>query len=128
MATRKLTSEYEQTGKLPPETPFFEEGGIKLFTDETNATALAAAAGKSASLAAYLKAHLDRIKAGDYFALLAYLEMNEAHERALANDAACRARSQAGRHLPRLRSALPALDRAGLQGWTEHGCLPANHL
>ena len=83
VATRKLTSEYEQTGKLPPEAPFFEEGGLKLFTDDKNVTALAAAAGKSASLSAYLKAHLDRIKAGDYVALLAYLEMNEAHERAL---------------------------------------------
>ena len=83
VATRKLTSEYEQTGKLPPEAPFFEEGGLKLFTDDKNVTALAAVAGKSASLSAYLKAHLDRIKAGDYVALLAYLEMNEAHERAL---------------------------------------------
>jgi len=83
VATRKLTSEYEQTGKLPPETPFFEEGGLKLFTDDKNATALGAAVGKSASLTAHLKAHLDRIKAGDYVALLAYIEMNEAHERAL---------------------------------------------
>jgi transaldolase / glucose-6-phosphate isomerase len=83
VATRKLTSEYEQTGKLPPETPFLEEGGLKLFTDDKNATALRAAVGKSASLSAYLRAHLDRIKAGDYVALLAYLEMNQAHERTL---------------------------------------------
>lgn len=83
VATRKLTSEYEQTGSLPPETPIFEEGGIKLFTDDKNASALGAAAGKSPSLSAYLKVHLNRIKAGDYVALLAYIEMNEAHERAL---------------------------------------------
>jgi transaldolase/glucose-6-phosphate isomerase len=35
------------------------------------------------SLGACLKAHLDRIGAGDYFALLAYVAMNEAHEAAL---------------------------------------------
>ena len=76
IATRKLTSEYEKTGSLPPESPIFEEGGIKLFTDAANAQAL----GKHASLKEYLKAHLDRIHAGDYFALLAYIQMNEEHE------------------------------------------------
>jgi transaldolase/glucose-6-phosphate isomerase len=35
------------------------------------------------TLAGYLKAHLNRLRAGDYFALLAYIEMNGAHERAL---------------------------------------------
>ena len=35
------------------------------------------------TLAAYLKAHLNRLGVDDYFALLAYVEMNDAHERAL---------------------------------------------
>ena len=35
------------------------------------------------TLAGYLNAHLSRLGAGDYFALLAYIEMNDAHERAL---------------------------------------------
>lgn len=83
VATRKLTTEYEQAGKLPPEAPIFEEGGIKLFTDEKNAAALGAAVGKSPSLSAYLKGHLTRIKADDYFAVLGYIEMNEAHDAAL---------------------------------------------
>jgi transaldolase / glucose-6-phosphate isomerase len=30
-----------------------------------------------------LRAHLGRIKAGDYFALLAYVEMNQAHDKTL---------------------------------------------
>ena len=77
--TRELTAEYEKTGKLPPETPIYEENGIKLFTDEANAKAL----GKQKSLRDYLQAHLGRIKAGDYFALLAYIEMNQANEDAL---------------------------------------------
>jgi transaldolase/glucose-6-phosphate isomerase len=83
VATRQLTSEYEKTGSLPPEAPLLEEGGIKLFSDEKNAAVLARAAGKGASLAGYLRAHLDRLRAGDYFALLAYVEMNAAHEAAL---------------------------------------------
>jgi transaldolase/glucose-6-phosphate isomerase len=83
VATRKLTSEYEQTGKLPPETPIYEEAGVKLFSDERNAAALKAAVGAGPSLAAYLQAHLGRAQAGDYVALLAYIEMNETHERAL---------------------------------------------
>ena len=84
VATRKLTTEYEQKGALPKESPFFEEGGIRLFTDGRNAAALEPAAGARPSLAGYLKAHLDRLRLGDYFALLAYLEMNDAHERALS--------------------------------------------
>jgi transaldolase/glucose-6-phosphate isomerase len=35
------------------------------------------------TLAGYLAAHLNRLNEGDYFALLAYIEMNEAHERVL---------------------------------------------
>ncbi|HEX6823355.1 MAG TPA: bifunctional transaldolase/phosoglucose isomerase [Candidatus Sulfotelmatobacter sp.] len=82
LATRSLTSEYEKTGSLPSETAFFEDSGIKLFSDEKNAAELTkAASGKS--LAGYLKAHLSRIKAGDYFAVLAYIQMNAEHEQAL---------------------------------------------
>ncbi len=83
IATKSLTSEYEKTGKLPPETPFFERDGIKLYADVQNAEALQKAAGASPSLAAYLKAHLDRLVDGDYFALLGYIEMNGPNEEAL---------------------------------------------
>ena len=80
--TRKLTSEYEQKGSLPLETPFFEYGGVRLFADERNSgELLSSATGKS--LADVLRAHLDRLRGGDYFALLAYLEMNAANEKAL---------------------------------------------
>ena len=83
IATRKLTAEYEKAGSLPAESPILSEGGIQLFTDEKNATALASAAGADKSLVGYLRAHLKRIGAGDYFALLGYVEMNEAHENTL---------------------------------------------
>ena len=79
IATRQLTSEYEQTGALPAETPILAENGIQLFTDQKNATALFEAAGDH-SLVSYLRAHLDRIQVGDYFALLAYVEMNDPHQ------------------------------------------------
>ncbi len=83
VATRALTSEYEKTGQLPTEAPFFEEGGIKLFSDAKNASTLQAAAGTDRSLTGYLKAHLDRLGRGDYFALLAYVQMNARHEERL---------------------------------------------
>lgn len=81
VATRKLTSEYEKSGRLPEEKPLLVEGGIKLFTDAKNAAAFANAGDKS--LHGYIRAHLDRLRAGDYFAILAYLEMNAAHEQEL---------------------------------------------
>jgi hypothetical protein len=79
VATRRLTEEYERTGMLPPEQPILEDGGIRLFADAGNATALAGASGGDQSLAAYIEAHLKRLSDGDYFALLAYVDMNEAH-------------------------------------------------
>jgi transaldolase/glucose-6-phosphate isomerase len=83
IATRNLTSEYEKTGSLPAEKPILEDKGAKLFTDEKNASELAKAAGSDKSLAGYLKAHFGRIKSGDYFAVLGYIQMNESHEKAL---------------------------------------------
>jgi len=83
IATKKLTSEYERTGSLPAETPILTEGGVQLFTDAANTAALAQAAGQDATLAGYLRAHLSRLGAGDYFGLLAYVEMNQAHEHVL---------------------------------------------
>ncbi|MFL5302418.1 MAG: bifunctional transaldolase/phosoglucose isomerase, partial [Anaeromyxobacteraceae bacterium] len=81
--TRKLTAAYEERGALPAERPFFAGDGIRLFTDEANGAALARAIQGPPTLARYLAAHLDRLGPGDYFALLAYVEMNDAHERAL---------------------------------------------
>jgi len=77
--TRKLTSEYETTGSLPAESPFFEERGIKLFADERNAAALKG----GAKLVDILRAHLSRIGASDYFGVLGYIPMNDKNEKAL---------------------------------------------
>jgi transaldolase/glucose-6-phosphate isomerase len=82
VATKKLTEEYERSGSLPAEAPIFESEGIKLFADESNAKALNASV-RDRSVIGYLKAHLGRLQPGDYFALLAYLEMNDANEAGL---------------------------------------------
>ena len=82
VATRKLTEAYEQTGSLPTETALVEGDGAKLFADPQNAKALQIGTTEQ-SWDGYLKAHLDRLEDGDYFALLAYIEMNDEHERTL---------------------------------------------
>jgi transaldolase/glucose-6-phosphate isomerase len=78
--TRELTAAYEQSGRLPPEAPFFSGDGIELFADPRNEAELKP---KATSLAAALKAHLDRAGAGDYIALLAYITRSAAHIEAL---------------------------------------------
>jgi transaldolase / glucose-6-phosphate isomerase len=83
VATRNLTAEYEKTGSLPAEKPILEDAGLQLFTDDKNAAELANAAGSDKSVTGYLKAHLSRIKSGDYFAVLGYIQMNAEHEQAL---------------------------------------------
>lgn len=80
---RKITEEYERTGSLPDETPFFGSDGIALFSDDVNVDALNSIVGENRSLSSYLKAHLSRLGSGDYFALLAYFEMSAEHEAAL---------------------------------------------
>jgi len=77
--TKKLTSQYESTGSLPAESPFFTSKDAKLFADERNTAALSG--GKT--LGEVLKTHLSRIGAGDYFAVLGYIPMNAENEKAL---------------------------------------------
>ena len=80
VVTRRLTDEVERTGRLPAETPFLEADGVRLFADPRNAAELIAG---GRTLAGVLRAHLGRIRPGDYAALLAYVEMTDAHEAAL---------------------------------------------
>jgi transaldolase/glucose-6-phosphate isomerase len=80
VVTRDITAEYEKTGKLPAETPIWEEDGFRLYTDERNAQNVKNLAGKQISLDALVRAHLSQLGPGDYFALLAYLEMNQEHQ------------------------------------------------
>jgi transaldolase/glucose-6-phosphate isomerase len=83
VATRALTSGFERTGAFPDEAPLYEESGISLYTDASNAGALERALDGRRSLAGYLRAHVNRLEEGDYFAILAYLAMNQTHRHAL---------------------------------------------
>jgi len=80
VVTRELTSEFETTGSLPAEKPILEQEGIKLYTNQENAEALLK---NNSTLGAVIRAHLDRLKAGDYFGLLAYIPMFPEYEKAL---------------------------------------------
>ena len=77
--TKKLTSQYESTGSLPVESPFFTSKDGRLFADEKNTAALSG----GNTLADVLKSHLSRIGVGDYFAVLGYIPMSAENEKAL---------------------------------------------
>ena len=72
VGARKLTDAYEKSGKLDEGTPFWTGDGLAAY-----------GAGKGNSLGEILKNHLAQLKAGDYFALLAFIELNEGHDAAL---------------------------------------------
>jgi glucose-6-phosphate isomerase len=80
--TRALTAAYEQTGRLPERQPVLVDAGIAVYATEAYAAKLKKAA-PDQTLAGLLKAHLDQIHAGDYFAALAYLPMFPEHEAAI---------------------------------------------
>jgi hypothetical protein len=84
IVTKQLTSAYESSGALPPEKPLVDDVIIKLFTDDKNVADLiqATRSGPASddALTAFLRAHLGRLGGGDYFAILAYVEMNAEHE------------------------------------------------
>ena len=76
--------EYEKTGSLPDEHPFFEENGVSLYSSDAYAETLRTSAAED-SLRGFLDAHIRQIFRGDYFALLAYVEMNSQNELLLAS-------------------------------------------
>jgi transaldolase / glucose-6-phosphate isomerase len=76
--TRELTQAFEKTGKLPDEKPALSTEEADLYTDETNIADLRKA-GADGTFDSWLKAHLSRIDANDYVALLAYVERDPDH-------------------------------------------------
>jgi transaldolase/glucose-6-phosphate isomerase len=78
VATRKLTDEYNDTGKLPEEKPILTEGALSLFADERNAGSV-----RAETLDEAITKHFARLGSGDYAAVLAYIERNKAHRDAL---------------------------------------------
>jgi transaldolase / glucose-6-phosphate isomerase len=76
--TRELTAAFEKSGTLPAEKPVVSSAEADLYTDDKNAAALRKA-GANGDLGSWLKAHLARVHADDYVALLAYIERDPAH-------------------------------------------------
>jgi transaldolase/glucose-6-phosphate isomerase len=76
--TRELTAAFEKSGALPAEKPVVSSAEADLYTDDRNAAALRKA-GANGDLDSWLKAHLARVHADDYVALLAYIERDAAH-------------------------------------------------
>jgi transaldolase / glucose-6-phosphate isomerase len=83
VATKALTNQYEFNGALPAEQPFLAVDGLELYANADNVKALHDAAQGNLTLAGMLRAHLSRMVVGDYFGLLAYIEMNAANDATL---------------------------------------------
>ena len=71
IAARTLTEMCRLDGSPPQESPLYETANIKVFAEPR-----AVFQPIEGDLAHYLRTHLNRIEARDYFALQAYLEMN----------------------------------------------------
>jgi hypothetical protein len=79
---RKITDEFETTGSLPDEEPFFESKGVQLFTSKEYSEKLSQMVDEQ-GLTEYLSAHFELIEEHDYFAILAFIEMDAKNEASL---------------------------------------------
>jgi transaldolase/glucose-6-phosphate isomerase len=82
IAAKAISSAYESTGVLPDETFFAADGVLRLQTDASNEMQLRKSA-RDGSVTSLLAAHLARLCPGDYFAINAYVEMNDTNHRLL---------------------------------------------
>jgi transaldolase/glucose-6-phosphate isomerase len=73
---RRITEAYKTGGRLSADKPLATDGQLMLFTDARNAAELTSLVDEL-SVGALLKAHFGRVTAGDYVALLAYLDRND---------------------------------------------------
>ncbi|MBX9825870.1 MAG: bifunctional transaldolase/phosoglucose isomerase [Xanthobacteraceae bacterium] len=80
--TRELTSAYERTGALPAEQPILTSDTIDVYADPANPKQLGSRLTVS-DLKGWLKAHLQTLRQGDYFAVLAYVARSGDHIAAL---------------------------------------------
>ncbi len=77
-ATRELLDKFEKEGKLQEQTPVVSDGTLTVYADDSRHEHL-----PPASVADALRAHLSQVKAGDYIALLCYVEETPDIEAAL---------------------------------------------
>jgi transaldolase/glucose-6-phosphate isomerase len=74
-ATKELLEAFKQNGKLQEQTALATDGTLTIYADEKTRAEL-----PSASVAEAIKAHLQRAGAGDYIALLEYLEETDEND------------------------------------------------
>ena len=74
--TKALLDDFKRDGALPEQSLAAEGNGMKVYTDDETIAEL----GAGLSPAEFIAAHLKRVKAGDYVALLDYFLESDAHE------------------------------------------------
>ncbi|MDQ3804190.1 MAG: transaldolase, partial [Acidobacteriota bacterium] len=77
-ATRELLEAFKVAGRLQEQTAHVSDGALTLYADDATRAALPAGSPLEA-----LQAHLSRADAGDYIALLNYIEETPEHDRLL---------------------------------------------
>jgi len=77
-ATKELLEKFAAEGRLEEQTALATDGTLTVYADERARAELPAS-----SVGDALGAHLSRVKAGDYIALLAYMEETPEHEAAI---------------------------------------------
>lgn len=75
----KILTEYDKSNKIQKPNLIFSQDGLELYADERNANEIANNLVGTPSLESYLRAHLQRIKSGDYVNLSAFIEMSDSH-------------------------------------------------
>ncbi len=74
--TKSLLETYKKEKKLPDEKPIFEENGLKLFASEDSVKI-------NKNLSGSLSNFIEKVKSGDYVALMAYIQRSPKHEEKL---------------------------------------------
>lgn len=75
----KIIAEYEKTKEVPKPDLIFSDNGIALYANEKNAQEIEKNLVGATSIDAYLRAHLQRVKQGDYVNLSAFIQMSDKH-------------------------------------------------
>jgi transaldolase/glucose-6-phosphate isomerase len=78
LVARQLATDSEAGGELPEPAAIMRDGPLSLYADPDYTEELIGGLEPAPTLRQVLGAHLDRLQAGDYFALLAYLERSGA--------------------------------------------------
>jgi hypothetical protein len=77
--TKALLEDFKRDGSLSEQSLAAEGDGLRIYADDETIAEL----GASLTPAAFIKAHINRAQAGDYVALLAYVQETEANDAAL---------------------------------------------